>query len=90
MLSENLPIKDPESQPAATLRGRREPTPTHPVPLSVLVEQDDDQLRMQLVSILTERQIPPLERHIHQVPAEGNIDDGGSQTNAAKNLHIPS
>lgn len=51
---------------------------THPVPLSVLVEQDDDQLGMQLVSVLTERQITPLERHIHQVPAEGDIEDGES------------
>ena len=53
------------------------PSPTHPVPLSVLVEQDDDQLRMQLVPVLAERQITPLKRHIHQVPAEGDGEDGG-------------
>lgn len=42
----------------------------HPVPLSLLVEQNDDKLGVHLVSILTERQITPLKRHIHQVPAE--------------------
>lgn len=42
----------------------------HPVPLSLLVEQNDDKLGVHLVSVLTERQITPLKRHIHQVPAE--------------------
>lgn len=45
----------------------------HPVPLSLLVEQNDDQLGMHLVSVLAERQITSLKRDIHQVPAEGNI-----------------
>lgn len=42
----------------------------HPVPLSLLVEQNDDKLGVHLVSVLAERQITPLKRHIHQVPAE--------------------
>ncbi len=46
----------------------------HPVPLSLLVEQNDDQLGVHLVSVLAERQITPLKRHIHQVPAEGNVE----------------
>lgn len=45
---------------------------SHPLPLPLLVEQDDDQLGVHLVSVLAERQIPPLERHIHQVPVEGH------------------
>lgn len=45
----------------------------HPVPLSLLVEQNDDQLGVHLVSVLAERQIAPLECHIHQVPVEGNV-----------------
>lgn len=48
---------------------------SHPVPLSLLVEQNDDQLGMHLVSVLTERQISSLKRHIHQVPAEENIEE---------------
>lgn len=45
---------------------------SHPVPLSLLVEQNDDQLGVHLVSVLTERQITSLKSHIHQVPADGN------------------
>lgn len=51
-------------------------SPAYPVPLSLLVEQNDDQLGVHLVSILTERQITPLKRHIHQVPVEGNMEEG--------------
>lgn len=51
-------------------------SPAYPVPLSLLVEQNDDQLGVHLVSILTERQITPLKRHIHQVPVEGNMEGG--------------
>src|SRR4029434_2031935 len=50
-------------------------TPTHTprsqsdlVPLPLLVQQDDDQLRVHLVAVLTERQVPSLESHIHQIP----------------------
>ncbi len=52
------------------------PSLPHPVPLSLLVEQNNDQLGMHLVSVLAERQITPLKRHIHQVPVEGNVGEG--------------
>lgn len=64
-------------------------TPTHthtltpyPVPLSLFVEQNDDQLGVHLVSVLAERQITPLKRHIHQVPEEGNVEENESEENS--------
>jgi len=54
----------------------------HPLPLPLLVEQDDDQLGVHLVPVLAERQVTPLERHVHQVPAEGDMEqrDGGGRS----------
>lgn len=59
---------------------------SHPLPLSLLVEQNDDQLGVHLVSVLTERQITPLKRHIHQVPGEGNIDEGDRERDSLRHL----
>lgn len=60
----------------------------HPVPLSLLVEQNDDQLGVHLVSILTERQITPLKRHIHQVPVEGNMEERDRQRDLLRHTSL--
>lgn len=61
-------------------------TLSHPVPLSLLVEQNDDQLGVHLVPVLAERQITPLKRHIHQVPVRGNIEERDRQRDLWRNL----
>lgn len=68
--------------------GAETQTPSHPVPLSLFVEQNDDQLGVHLVSVLAERQITPLERHIHQVPAEGNIGDGDRERDRLRHTSL--
>lgn len=42
---------------------------------------------MHLVSVLAERQIAPLERHIHQVPEEENVEEHESEENSGGGAH---
>lgn len=65
------------------------PSLPHPVPLSLLVEQNDDQLGVHLVSVLAERQITPLKRHIHQVPVEGNVGEGDRGRDSLRHISRP-
>lgn len=52
---------------------------SYSVPLSVLVQQDDHQFGVHLIAILTEGEIPALERHVHQIP-EKHTAAGHPQT----------
>lgn len=52
----------------------------HPVPLSVLVQENDDQLGEHLVALLAEGQVPAFERHIHEVPEDESFHTSQSLT----------
>ncbi len=44
----------------------------HPVPLSILVEKNDDQFGEHLVTFFTKWQVSPFKCHIHNVPENDN------------------
>lgn len=44
----------------------------YPIPLSVLVEKNDDQLGEHLVTLFAEWQVPALKCDIHEVPDDEN------------------
>jgi len=49
---------------------------SYPLPLPLLGQKDDHQLRMHLVSVLTERQIPAFEGDVNQVPVGERREQG--------------
>lgn len=45
----------------------------YPVPLSVLVEKNDDQFREHLVTLFAEWQVPAFKCDIHEVPEDEDL-----------------